>query len=1171
MSESNDRNYERIDALKKLLADDPRSLAFVTLAEEHNRVGQHAEAAAVANRGLLSHPDSVAGRLALAVAEAEQDNVREALEQIKRALLIDQENPKALALMGRILLKRGLAKRAVQFLSHAVKLAPKDPGYNELLAEARRAAKGESGGEPALPVFSGDNVPDDSPWGGDESIDETATPESEHTVFDPDALKKLRQKDDKKALGEALANVGDGAGMDADAEPTKYHDRKTELPPPRRVGDTPDPREEPTAYGTPNPLREKPKMGGSAAEYSQMMQKADADAVRAAAEQRVRDNPPESHAPDTDDLIPPKVPSAAREPIRAPSQMMDLEAAMRAPEPSSAPPPAPPAAKEAAPEPKAPSVKASPPPEAKAPSVKSAPKPEPKAPSVKSAPTPEPKKEAPAPAPKKETPAPHKQVGPASTRMVDDALWALFGQKDRVDEKPAVEAEAEATPAPKKSTKDDDSVPEYRDKKVRARVKGKDEGGPERAPGQMVVRTSERFGVWTRVAIVTVLTVTAAFTGYAVVVSRAGPGPEVAQEELKGIASDLERGGLASLLAAEDHANTLVRSNPDLAPLLQGALAEIYATRWRWFGSNPNMRKKADAAVVAANSPSPSVELIAAMVELSTTTTDRKALQASLDDNLKRYPTSPKTWMLKGRIAKMEGRRTASLEALYRALSLHPQHRRTLLELARWYGEDGAYASAFADFDRLQERYPLDVEAAIDRYVLGQITGEDPTESTAVSTLAGLVRDEIPEVAKDEAGRAALAFAVPLFAHGQLQEGLEKLGNAEAAFEDSAVFKAAVGGVLLSMGEFDRARRQYTRALELEPEADAHRIGLARAAYLERLDQRIDLVQASKEIEKARAKDKPKGAGVAKLPYGTVRMEFERFSIADVEFDGRQFPEDEYARLAKALKGPELQKALEAASIVAVAGRRLAAKKFDDAIAMYEESLSLYPTAEAHFGLGRAHLEKGAMSAAVRHLNKGLELDPDSIAGRMDLARTYVARDATIDALEVLEALEGRDTVVPEALQLLGELRMKRGDFEGAVKPLEALVALKPDDARAQVALAEVYLKMGRGDDGMKALEKAVAVDEKLTTNGRVEKLSPLVLAYLGRVELDRKAKRGVKLLKMSLESDEAPLEAHFYLGRALAANKKTRREGKKQLEKFVRLGPAGELRDEAERLLRKR
>ncbi|MEQ8275432.1 MAG: tetratricopeptide repeat protein [Deltaproteobacteria bacterium] len=1163
MSETNDRSYERIDALKKLLEDDPRSLAFVTLAEEHNRVGQHAEAAAVANRGLLSHPDSVAGRLALAVAEAEQDNVREALEQIKRALLIDQENPKALALMGRILLKRGLAKRAVQFLSHAVKLAPKEAEYTELLAQARRAAKGDGGGEAALPVFSGDNVPDDSPWGeADESIDETATPESEHTVFDPDALKKLRNKDDKKALGEALANLPDGAGLDADAEPTAYHDRKTELPPPRRVqdGDAPDPREEPTAYGTPNPL--KPKMGGSAAEYSQMMQKADADAVRAAAEARVAANPPASNAPATDDLIPSKVPSSKREPIRAPSQMMDLEAAMRAPEPSSAPPPEPKAATPAppAPEPKAPSVKKA---EPKAPSVK---KEAPKEPSAKK-PAPEPKpKEASAP---KATPA-HKQVGPASTRMVDDALWALFGQKDRADEKKEAPPRSDTPKASKPKAEDKPADDNPRKKPVRARVKGKDEA-PERAPGQMVVRTSERFGVWTRVAIVSVLTIAAAFTGYAVVVSRAGPGPEVAQEELKGIASDLERGGLASLLAAEDHASTLVRSNPDLAPLLSGALAEIYATRWRWFGRNPTMRQKADEAIASAKSPRPSVELIAAMVELSTTTADRQSLVSALDTTLKQYPQSPKSWMLKGRIAKLEGRRTAALEALYRALSLHPQHRRTLLELARWYGEDGAHAAAFADFDRLQERYPLDVEAAIDRYVLGQITGADPSESTAVSTLAGLVRDEIPEVAKDEAGRAALAFAVPLFADGKLQEGIEKLGNAEAAFEDSAVFKSAVGGVLLALGEFDRARKQFNRALELEPNNVDHRIGLARAAYLERLDRRLDLVQEAKKIEKANDKTKARSAGVARLPYATVRMVFERFEIVEVEYDPRVFPEDAYRALAKSTRGAALQKALEAASTVAVADRRLAEKKYDEAIGMYEESLSLHQTAAAQFGLGRAHLEKGAKSAAVRHLNKGIEMDPDSITGRMDLARTYVARDATIDAIEVLEALEGQDTVVPEAMQLLGELRIKRGDYEGAVKPLEALVALKPKDAQAQIALGEVYARMGRGDDGVKAFTRAVEVDEGLTTNGRVENYNPLVLAYLGRVELDRKTKRGVKLLKKSLESEEAPIEAHFYLGRALTASRKTRKAGRRQLEKFVRLGPAGELRDEAERLLRKR
>ncbi|CAN0588076.1 unnamed protein product, partial [Laminaria digitata] len=59
--------------------------------------------------------------------------------------------------MGRILLKRGLAKRAVQFLSHAVKLEPKSAEYLELLRQARRMAKGEPAQDP-IPVFDASSV-----------------------------------------------------------------------------------------------------------------------------------------------------------------------------------------------------------------------------------------------------------------------------------------------------------------------------------------------------------------------------------------------------------------------------------------------------------------------------------------------------------------------------------------------------------------------------------------------------------------------------------------------------------------------------------------------------------------------------------------------------------------------------------------------------------------------------------------------------------------------------------------------------------------------------------------------------------------------------------------------------------------------------------------------------
>src|SRR5690349_13294077 len=103
MTDPREKDRQRVDAYKKEIAQDPRSLVFIELAETLNRLSEWDDAARVARKGLEAHPDSVAGRLALAVAEAGRDNIRDALEQIKSALIVDQENPRALALMGTLL------------------------------------------------------------------------------------------------------------------------------------------------------------------------------------------------------------------------------------------------------------------------------------------------------------------------------------------------------------------------------------------------------------------------------------------------------------------------------------------------------------------------------------------------------------------------------------------------------------------------------------------------------------------------------------------------------------------------------------------------------------------------------------------------------------------------------------------------------------------------------------------------------------------------------------------------------------------------------------------------------------------------------------------------------------------------------------------------------------
>ncbi|MBK6689512.1 MAG: tetratricopeptide repeat protein [Deltaproteobacteria bacterium] len=1161
MSETSHRDHERLAALKKHLEDDPRSLAFVTLAEEHNRLGQFAEGAAVAQRGLLTHPDSVAGRLALAVAEAEQDHVKEALEQIKRALIIDQENPRALGLMGRILLKRGLAKRAVQFLSHAVKLAPKEPEYSELLKTARKMAKAEAAGE-ALPVFGAEQVPDQgSPWTDGEPSEDGGgpAPGSEHTVFDPDALKQLRAG---KKLGAALDALP--GGDDQEGEPTAYAapipkpNAQGELPPPRRVQADSDGRDEPTAYATQNPLPperpKKAKMGGSAAEYSQMMKRGDAPLPPA-----VPDAGNDFGAgEETVDGVPPKARSSTT------SERPKPTSAPKAPPP---PPPADPA-----PAPRATGPKLVPDP----------PKEEPKAKAQKSpsnpAPAPEkPAEEKPAKAAAKSAPeAPpaekpsNKAVGPVATRMVDEALWALFGQKSAVSAPhPAPAGGVESAPAAPGGA----AAPAPEGKApVRAKLKGKeDDEGPNlnAGPAGQVVRTSERFGTWVRVAVMTVLSATALVVGYSLMVTRAGPGLEVAREELKGVATDLDKGGLASLYSVEEQIDELSRGNPGLAVTLAGALAEVNARRFVDFGRNPKDRAAALQALKAQSGAHPSLELVAARVLLSSAAVDRKALYADLELLEAGHAESPKFWLLKGRVLSADGKDTQALESFYRAYALNPKHRATLLELARWHANRPSYGPAFETYEQLREHHPLDVEAAIERYVLASVTGEDPNPDNAVATLAGLVRDEIPEVAKDEAGRAALAFAVPKLAKGQVQDGIDELSKADAAFPESALFRSAVAGAFLAVGDYERARKHYARALELEVQNDQHRIGLARAAFLERSGLRLDIQAEAKRLEKGVDKSGSKFPEVT-TPFGSLSLVYGAFELIRFTPDGELFPEQTYAELAESLDGPELQKALESANLVALGHQRLAAGKLDEASGLVSEATALRSSEASRLLEGRIFLAKKEYGRAVGVLKEAIGQDPKSLAGRLTLAKALLAEEKTIEALEVLESFERENLVVPEALQLLGSARLVRGDYEGALRPLEQVVALKVRGAGPYLTLGEVQHRLQRPEAAMVTYRHAVERDPKLAAPlTELPKMGPISMMYLGRAELARNEKRGVALLQEALKSEEVPPEAHYYLGAHW--HEKKNKKGKKELEKFLRLASPGELKTEAEKLLRKK
>ncbi len=1136
------RTDSEIAALRSEVEADNRSASFVRLARALNERGEHEEAAEVAHQGLLAQPDSIDGRLALAVAESKLGRVREALEQIKRALLIDQDNAEALALMGQILLDRGLAQRAVQFLAHAVKLAPREASYRGLLEQARDAAAGRARPPPRV---SGQDVPDrGSPWAGEDGF----AGDSEHTVFAPDAGVASGKgtpppPDSLEARLAALPSVREDVD---DAEPTRLATAaataRPEPPeePTRFAPARPEPPEEPTRFAA-----RQAKLGGSAAELSRVLGREEAESVRAAAEERLRrppaEKPPSLVRVTPADLDRPVGASVSRrEPGARPPKTPE--------EPAATPPPSGPESRDARPSPppaEAEPARAPPPgpgpegspaaaggPDAQA--KPEAPPDEPKAatapaegakavPAAKLAPAkaaPEAKAVAATAAPAKVEPKPPasagRGIGPVATRMVDEALFAILGQRKE-------------TPADGPA-------------------------GPQKA---RVVRTSAELGVMARWSGLVVLVAAAFGVGYAAALAPGRAAPEVVGEELKGVAADLERGGLSALLAAEERIEELSRGNPELEPALAGALAEVHARRYAGFGLAPEARSEATAALSAARVRPLTVEGLAAAVLLSTAAASLEAL----DERLGAYPDSPKAWVARAAVAERLERPDASLERLVRARALNPQRRETLLETARAMARRGAHGAALATYAALQRLHDLDVEVAIERFVLGWASGADPSPDEAVAGLAGLVRTEIPEVAKDEAGRAALAFSLPRLREGRVQEALTELSKAEGAFGDSPTYQSTVGRLLLALGEADRAALAFIRAAGLE-DRRRHREDLARARYAQAAGARLELEALRRQVVDLQ-QNLP--LGELRLPYGRAKAVASRFELVAVELDPGYFPE----RLLSAAEGET--RALEAAVLAALAERALADGRLDEARTKLDEASAVAPLTHLPEIEGRLLAATGRDRAAVERLSAAPELAPP---GQLLLARLLAPTDplASLAAYEQFFAGGGlsAEARIEQAALLAG-----RRDDDGALRAVDSAAQLEPGHPAVPVLRAEVLLKQGRAEEAAAGLRLAVSEDRGLA-RGRappgVGSLSAALRTELAAIALDRGDLRTAEALsKEALQTEGAPPKAHFLLGKALFARRATRREAQRELERYLSLAPTGPHAKEAEDLRRRR
>ena len=130
MPEAN--NPSRLNDLKLRWERDPGSRLFLRLAEEHRKLGQHAEAAAVLEQGLERRPNDLSALVALGRCRLDLDQGEEAVSSLETVVSRDPAHIVANKLLLEAYLRRGDVEKATERLDIYRILNDRDPELDHL-------------------------------------------------------------------------------------------------------------------------------------------------------------------------------------------------------------------------------------------------------------------------------------------------------------------------------------------------------------------------------------------------------------------------------------------------------------------------------------------------------------------------------------------------------------------------------------------------------------------------------------------------------------------------------------------------------------------------------------------------------------------------------------------------------------------------------------------------------------------------------------------------------------------------------------------------------------------------------------------------------------------------------------------------------------------------------
>ena len=392
------------------------------------------------------------------------------------------------------------------------------------------------------------------------------------------------------------------------------------------------------------------------------------------------------------------------------------------------------------------------------------------------------------------------------------------------------------------------------------------------------------------------------------------------------------------------------------------------------------------------------------------------------------------------------------------------------------YMQVGEYAKGTDYFQRAVDAAP-DASAVRTQLALGRIATGEPAK--AIEDLESVMELD------PGASQAGILLTLTHLRNKDFDAAFGAAKKLRSAAPENPLFLNLMGAATLGLKNYDEARSLFEKALEIDADYFPAEMNLGQ----------IDRFQGDFDAAKARfdsilARDTENLSALNALAQLALSQGETEEAIEWLERAGNAHPNavpprirlvNLFIRMRRADRALAVARELDSIAhdnpkAVDALGRAQAASgQASSAVSTFRRLVSMVPkSAEVYHRLAAVLVAAGDLVKAEESLNRAIELDPDYLTALAALAELKFRDRRYEEALEISDRIREKrpDSAVPDALS--ANVRMRTGDFAGAVTDLES-ARTKSNNVTITRLLYTAYVKAGDQKAGLAVLENWVA------------------------------------------------------------------------------------------------